>query len=121
MATKIEEYAKLQRDVAEVDEWMKLIGDRYEGGGGGYGHLKPANVNITVDIYHQAYNGDNNYHKIPKDLKAELEQLVAGQIPGLLAKARELQRERLLKLRAASVSEYRALMVAAGVGIDPGV
>lgn len=120
MATKIEEYAKLKREMADATEWLGLIGKPYSGGGGGVGKLKPADIQVSVEVYHQEYNGANNYHKIPNALRDELKCMLAEQMLTLVWAARNRLEAHLSQLRAEAQLEYRKMMNEAGVEVDNG-
>lgn len=52
-----------KRNLKEVEKLLQLIGSKYSGGGGGVGRVFSIN-NDGITIYHQKYNGPQNYHNI---------------------------------------------------------
>lgn len=71
----IDEYNQLKNKVARFESWASLIGKEYfgetRGKGGKYGEIVSASGNLTV--YHQAWDGANNYHDLDKEFHGILE------------------------------------------------
>ena len=76
-----------------AEEWAALVGKRYEGGGGGYGEVRPPVVTMTV--YHQPYDGATNYHEAPKEMRKCIEQVVLRDSARIIAGALGIMRERV--------------------------
>lgn len=70
----IDQYQQQKRRLELFEAWASLIGKEYFGGtrgqGGKYGEVTGATGSLT--IYHQAYDGANNYHDLDKDFTGEL-------------------------------------------------
>lgn len=58
------EAEKLYREAAatlrSAEQYVELVGSRYEGGGGGIGRVH--DVSVAVTVYHQERDGATNYH-----------------------------------------------------------
>lgn len=71
----IDNYNLLKSKVARFESWASLIGKEYFGGtrgkGGEYGEITTASGSLT--IYHQAYDGANNYHNLDKEFECVLQ------------------------------------------------
>lgn len=89
----LEKFKQLKSDIGRSKGWRDLIGSHYAGGSGGIGRV--ASAYCEIQIYHQARDGDNNYHKIPnKKLEEHLGKIVKKHAPELIDEAiREMEKE----------------------------
>jgi len=111
--TKIEQYARAKETLIGAQRWANMIGQKYHGGGGGFGHLHE--VAIKATLYFQETDGAINYHDCPEVLTAKLAdaatehfaELVHAALGKLEADCRMLAKE--------ATAEHERLMVAAGL------
>jgi hypothetical protein len=74
----MKELLKIKR---EFDRWFCKYNSTYKGGGGGVGSFTDSNT-----IYHQAYNGDNNYHERPKEASSIYYEVLKEMSPEIYKK-----------------------------------
>jgi len=112
----IEQLQVLKHKYSESLNWFKLIGARYEGGGGGYGNLRSVDFTVNrLEIYHQAYNGGIGYHQIPEGLKHYMVKAIAIHGEKLIKTAIELQHSDLKTVAAKAAAEYKEILEIAGI------
>lgn len=112
MSSKIESHKKLKTDHQKCKEWANLIGSPYSGGGGGIGKVFSVDL-CTGDnaptIYHQAYSGATNYHRMPIEFKKYLEQAIHENMRTLIERAFYLQIFDLSKSAIEAKKEYETI------------
>jgi hypothetical protein len=94
--------------------WFSLLGKPYSGGGGGIGGLRSVDIR-NIEIYHQAYDGANNYHKIEDELKIKLETVIKKNFRMLIEQAMELMENEKKELAQKALDETNMLMEEAGL------
>lgn len=85
---------------------LGLIGQRYEGGGGGIGKITSLSVAIT--IYHQYRDGSTNYHKDNAPLNEALSKAAAEMAGPLIERAKAILQENVDQHKEAARKEYEA-------------
>ncbi len=108
-----EQYLGAKWELAQCERWADLIGSRYYGGGGGYGHLVHLNLRRAT-IYHQPNHGDTNYHEVPAELIPDLEQAIRAKFSEILADALDRKRDKVRQAAKEALKEHEALMADAG-------
>lgn len=108
-------YRSLLEAIRQSEAWFRLIGSRFEGGGGGVGVVHKATLGVIV--YSQAYDGAANYHEAPPGMTPYLGLAAEGQASALIASALELMRKELVARAAAAQEEYRLMMDDAGLPV----
>lgn len=113
MTTEIEKYQKAKRELSFAQAWASLIGVPYQGGGGGIGEV--VRLTVQAEVYHQPYNGANNYHDIPPRLAEYISSAVKVNFGKLLADSLAAMDMEVKKLAEIAVKEHAELMDAAGI------
>ena len=93
----IEAFQRKHDALRVAESWRALIGKRYSGGRGGTGNV--CNATVTLDIYHQKYDGAMNYHNMPHELRGFIERIVIQRGVELIDEALAVMR---MDLRAAA-------------------
>ena len=109
MASKIETYKKMKNGQQKCKEWASLIGKPYSGGGGGIGKIVSVALcagDNAPTIYHQAYNGATNYHRMPDELRNYLEFAICENVGALIERAFYLQSTELSESAIEAKKEY---------------
>ena len=118
MGTMIQQYQIAKREHDDCAAWAALIGNKYNGGGGGIGELKSlrlASGEAAPTVYHQYSDGAKNYHTMPPALAPHLEAVIKARFGELLADALERQKCALKQAAEAAVKEHGELLKAAGI------
>lgn len=111
--SKVSEYENFRHEIAKSKRWFGLLGKPYKGGGGGIGKISKAQC--VVEIYHQEYDGANNYHKAEGAVVAELDHVFMEAVPALLKKAFENLEEKRIAAARLAVEEHAQLLREAGI------
>lgn len=112
----IDKYKKEKRELGYSESWRDLIGSPYSGGGGGIGMICNAYIH-TITVYHQPYDGANNYHEMPESLKPFFNQVLKSEGKSLIDKAVSLQRDTVIRLADECAKELEAAMKDAGLEV----
>jgi len=106
--SSILEYQRYKQNLESTKKWLALIGARYEGGGGGTGHIH--GVRTKFAIYHQAYDGATNYHEIPNnDFQMELDRAVYNSLKETIKTAVSEMEKNLSELAVFAKAEAEAI------------
>lgn len=89
----IDNYNELKNKVARFERWAGLLGKEYFGGtsgrGGQYGRVVPFETTGKLTIYHQEYDGANNYHEMDKEFEEFLQKAMIQHSQNLIESMRE--------------------------------
>ena len=113
MTTKIEQYNAAKREQSICQAWTALIGNKYDGGGGGIGQLSELQL-AKVTVYHQSSDGANNYD-IPAALAPYLCAAIKARFDELVSDALARQDAALKTAAAEALKEHGELLEAAGL------
>ena len=105
MSSAHEKYLYAHNELHRAKLTRALINSPYEGGGGGIGHIVRREAKITV--YHQPYNGANNYHDFPEKLNEALGNLITVE---MIDKAIEVMQADVRKLAKEAAEELQRLL-----------
>jgi len=111
--TYIEQYKKLKDELWKADRWRKLIGNPFNGGGGGVGYVTKAVC--SMEIYHQEYHGANNYHLSGEHLDRYLSKAVIKLQHRILDVAFEMMNSDLAEVAKLAHEEMAQLAADAGL------
>lgn len=97
----IDNYNQIKNKVARFEQWANLLGKEYFGGTRGkgreYGKVVSAHGKLT--IYHQEYDGANNYHDLNKEFDDVLESAMIQNASTLIDSMRKSLNQQLGKAR----------------------
>ena len=116
--TSIEQYKILKCEHIEAVKWLSLIGSPYHGGGGGIGNLRTLKLDKgdgAPTVYHQQYDGANNYHIMPSSLAPYLEAEIKARFNELIKGALARQEVELKTASEQALKEHEELLIDAGL------
>lgn len=103
MSNEIDEYKLAQQRLKRFLSWRSLIGKEYFGGtrgkGGQFGTVVPFETACSLTIYHQEYDGSNNYHNSDPDLRGEFTQAAIRCAPAILDSVQQQLESNVLKAK----------------------
>jgi hypothetical protein len=117
----LEQYKTLCIEHHRCTEWGSMHGKKFDGGGGGTGHLKEVSLSPTKlsYLYYQEYPGAQNYHRMPDSLQLYLEEAIRVYSRVLLDYALEAQKQELQGVAVKATAEYEQLLRDAGLAGTP--
>lgn len=110
----IEWFQSCKLALRRAEDWAGLIGKRYEGGGGGWGELRPPVV--TMSVYYQPYDGATNHHGAPKELRECIEEVVLRDGERIVKEALGIMQARVTEAAKKAIGEATAVLTEASRG-----
>lgn len=97
-----------QRELKAAKQWFSLYSKPYHGGGGGIGRF--VNPSISLEIYHQEYDGATNYHKPSKEFGHYLDKAVESFSKQIVEKALALLKNDVKDLAVKAAAEAQQIL-----------
>lgn len=108
--SKTDDFNLARQKLASFRGWSSKIGKRYQSGAGGEGSVTSAK--FTCTIYHQPYDGANNYHDPDKDFLSVMAAAAKEFAPQILKRAEMLLEDQLRVAALAASKEAQDVLAA---------
>lgn len=114
--SKIDKFKAAKSALDEAKSWAEKIGKKYYGGTSGKGELGTlVSCKVSLTVYYQHSDGDQNYHQSPNGFNEVLAQVIKRHHAALIGEAIELLSIQSQQAALEATQEYAELMKSAGI------